>query len=57
MDVYFLPPIEYYSTGGVFLKNTEVVVINIFSSEDLEERNNALKEALIKYLSKELLDN
>jgi len=46
--------LNIFSRGGVFLKNTEVVVLNIFSSDDLEERNKALKEALIKHLSKEL---
>ena len=35
------------------MKNTKVVVINIFKSEDVETRDEALKEILIKHLSKE----
>ena len=49
------PLLNIFSIGGVLLKNVEIVVVNIFSSDDLEERNNTLKEALIKHLSKELL--
>ena len=37
------------------MKSTEVVVINIFKSDDLEERNKLVKEILVKHLSKELL--
>ena len=51
---YIYPLVNTLSRGGVLLKDTKVVVINIFKSEDTEERDKTLKEILIKHLSKEL---
>lgn len=49
---YHLSPLlNIISRGGVLLKNTEVVVINIFKSDDSQERDKMVKEILVKHLT------